>query len=100
MLIKEFVGAPHMDVLCCVDIFISGALIKLHLVPISAIGQCVYMYIIQIFCPFLLQCGYESAHEVSFLDIQLDIKPFGSNKTLGSVVRLVIDFFTRWYSIY
>ena len=35
----------------------------------------------------LLQCGYEGAHEVSFLDIQLDIKPFGSNTTLGSVVR-------------
>ena len=35
----------------------------------------------------LLQCGYESAHEVSFLDIQLDIKPFGSDTTLGSVVR-------------
>ena len=29
----------------------------------------------------------EGAHEVSFLDIQLDIKPFGSNTTLGSVVR-------------
>ena len=40
-----------------------------------------------LFLSIVLQCGYESAHEVSFLDIQLDIKPFGSTTTLGSVVR-------------
>ena len=40
-----------------------------------------------LFLSIVVQCGYESAHEVSFLDIQLDIKPFGSTTTLGSVVR-------------
>ena len=39
---------------------------------------------------FLSQCGYESVREATYLDIALDIKPFGAKKTCESVVRTVL----------
>jgi len=42
-------------------------------------------------CCWLVQCGYESARVVVYLDIQLPVRPFGATtQAYGSVVSMAL----------